>query len=200
MECTCFCPQGDEQIDRIILTGFRATGKSAVGKVLAAKLGYDFIDTDTVLCCRLKSSVANYVAENGWQKFRQKERELLVELGKRKKTVIATGGGCVLHLAQWSALRQGSVAIWLKANLETIIGRMASDVNSQEQRPSLTEKTVHEEVKSLLAEREPFYRKGSDLTVDTDNVTIENVVIRVIEMLQQQIERKKAGKKYYARQ
>lgn len=151
----------------LVLTGFRATGKSVLGRELARRLGYGFLDTDELLCRRLGCAVAEYVALHGWQGFREQERLLLAELAGSRELVIATGGGAILHRPQWQRLRQGAVVIWLQADAETIIRRMTTDRATAGQRPSLTGADPATETRALLAERTPLYAAGSDLAVDT---------------------------------
>ena len=73
----------------IVLTGFRTTGKTSVGRLLAARLGYTFVDADAVLCERLGGTVAQIVARSGWDSFRQAERALLLETRTMTRTVLA---------------------------------------------------------------------------------------------------------------
>ena len=152
---------------RVVLTGFRATGKSMVGARLADLLGYRFVDTDEELVARIRCSVAVFVREHGWPAFRELEQELLRRLAWMRKIVIAAGGGAVLHRQEWEELRRESLVVWLQADARTIRERLQADAASLTQRPSLTGIGHLEEVEALLAEREPSYRQGSDTAIDT---------------------------------
>jgi len=154
--------------DRILLTGFRATGKSLVGRLLADRLALDFLDTDALLCHRIGCSVADFVAEQGWDRFREQEKHVLKDLCRRSGVVIATGGGAVLHKQEWEALRSRSAGIWLQADGQTIQHRLAADVLSEQQRPSLTGMEPALEIEAMLSERIPLYLQGSDFAVRTD--------------------------------
>jgi len=154
--------------DRILLTGFRATGKSLVGRLLADRLALDFLDTDALLCRRIGCSVADFVTEHGWTRFREQEEHVLMDLCRRSGVVIATGGGAVLHKQAWDALRSRSASVWLRADERTIQQRLVTDVQSEQQRPSLTGMDPSCEINTLLAERTPLYRRGSDFAVRTD--------------------------------
>lgn len=165
---------------RIVMTGFRATGKSAVGVILAERLKYKFVDTDEVLCQTLQCSVAEYVSRHGWTAFREKEKELLAELANVGKTVIATGGGAIQHLEEWAALRENSLVVWLQAGAETIRQRLQQDSASAEQRPSLTGANSGDEVDELLKSRTPLYDKGSDMSVDTTDMTPQEIVNDIV--------------------
>jgi shikimate kinase len=162
--------------DRIILTGFRATGKSAVGVILAERLGLDFIDTDARLCCVLGSSVAEYVQREGWPAFRQREKEFLRQLASVTRHVISTGGGAVLHEEEWCDLRKNSLVVWLQADAETIRQRIKLDATTVDQRPPLSDNDTGDEVEELLASRSSLYLEGSDMSVDTAELTPEETV------------------------
>ena len=162
--------------ERILLTGFRATGKSLVGRLLADRLALDFLDTDALLCQLIGCCVADFVAEHGWNRFREVEERLLMDLCRRSGVVIATGGGAVLHRQAWEALRSRSFSVWLRADERTIQQRLVTDVRSEQQRPSLTGMDPSREIKTLLAERTPLYRFGSDFDVRTDGRTPHELV------------------------
>jgi shikimate kinase len=170
--------------DRIIFTGFRGTGKSAVGRKIAGLIGFIFIDTDDTLEEALGCTVCDYVQRSGWAAFRQEERLLLARLAGVRQAVIATGGGAIMHQAEWQELRENSRVIWLRATAETIRQRMGEDCETQTQRPSLTGCDPLAEIESVLAEREPLYRAGSDISIDTDNKTQDEIVARIREFLE----------------
>uniref|UniRef100_UPI004055CEA5 shikimate kinase n=1 Tax=Candidatus Electrothrix sp. TaxID=2170559 RepID=UPI004055CEA5 len=164
---------------RIILTGFRATGKTVVGKILAQVIGFHFLDTDQKLCQRMGCSITEAVQVQGWQYFRSQERALLSELPSWEKMIIATGGGAILHQEEWQELRRGSLVVWLRTDLATTLSRLALDQKTDEQRPALKKQeegqNPAEEIAAVLAEREPLYRAGSDLVLDTEGKTPEEL-------------------------
>lgn len=160
---------------KIILTGYRATGKTLVGLMLAENLNLEFIDMDELLATRAGLSIREIVADRGWDHFRMLERTLLAELVDRKNAVISTGGGAILHQDIWDLLRQTGLVVWLTADPDTICRRLANDEKSTDQRPSLTGANLYREATQVLAEREPLYRKGSHLVVDTGDRTVGEV-------------------------
>ncbi len=171
----------------IVLTGFRATGKTAVGRRLADLLAYRFIDTDDVVVDRLGCSIAESVRLDGWQPFRDMERQVLQQLATETNTVIATGGGAVLHTQAWEELRAHAFVVWLRAETETILSRLRQDKKTKKQRPALSDQNRETEIPALLAEREPLYLAGSSLMVDTDNQTpVELAALIFQEMSEQQ--------------
>ncbi|RUM34298.1 MAG: shikimate kinase [Desulfobulbus sp.] len=162
---------GKKQASCIVLTGFRATGKTAVGRLLAELLGYHFIDTDEEVVKRLGCSIRHSVERFGWQPFRNLEQQLLAELCGCKKTVLATGGGAVLHREAWRKLSKTSFVVWLQAETATIMTRLEGDSKTPAQRPSLVGGDLKKEITKMLKERTPLYRSGSDMHMSTENTT-----------------------------
>lgn len=170
----------DIKLKNIVLTGFRATGKSSVGRMLADQLRYTFIDTDLLLCKRLGAPIADIVARHGWAFFREAERQLLTEVPGMVQTVLATGGGAIEHQEEWHRLRTSCYIVWLDADIATIRQRINKDPNSARQRPSLTGSPICAEIEELLRRRAPLYSAGSDLRLDTGGSAPEVLVTRII--------------------
>lgn len=162
--------------NKVILTGYRATGKSSIGQKLASLLDMEFLDMDKIIEERQGCSIREMVAEQGWDFFRSKEKQLLEELVSKSDIVIATGGGAILHQDMWQKLKETGLAVWLSADEETICKRLASDALTEEQRPSLTGQDIQKEISDVLAEREPLYRAGSHLTIDTSKKSVDEIV------------------------
>ena len=163
------------QKEKIILTGYRATGKSSIGKILADLLGFGFIDTDQTIEKRQGETIAEMVGRGGWDLFRRKEEDMLLELVRSRNKVIATGGGSVMHENAWEKLRQNALAVWLTADVKTICQRLAADSETDELRPALTEMGTLDEISMVLSQRQPIYEKSSDLTINTEGKTPQEV-------------------------
>jgi shikimate kinase len=163
------------QKEKIILTGYRATGKTSIGKILADLLGFDFIDTDQAIEDTQGETIAEMVGRGGWDLFRRKEEDKLVELSRSKHKVIATGGGSVMHEKAWKKLRENALCVWLTVDIKTICQRLAADSNTDDQSPALTEMGTMDEISMVLKERQPLYEKSSDLTINTEGKTPEEV-------------------------
>ena len=163
-------------IECVYLIGCRAVGKSSIGVKLAQKLGYEFLDTDSLVTEKLGCSVAESVRREGWQKFRDLEKEVLLQLTKRSSCVVATGGGAILHRGVWPQLKQQGWVVWLTADLKILCERLTADQNSETLRPSLTGKDVCQELEDVLAERNPLYRATADCIIDSGTLTITEAV------------------------
>lgn len=161
---------------KVMLIGYRATGKSSVGRLLAARLGVDFVDTDRLLEAQY-GPISRLVAEKGWDFFRAREKEVLASLVALENGVLATGGGAVLHQDVWPDLMASGLAVWLTATAPVIRQRLAADETvNQGQRPSLTGSDIQHEIETVLAEREPLYRSGSHLAIETGVKSIAEIV------------------------
>ena len=169
--------------NKIILTGYRGTGKSSIGLLLAERRNLEFLDMDEYIEARAGCSIRDMVAENGWDHFRSLERDLLAELVCRKNIVVATGGGAILHQGIWKQIFVTGLSVWLTADIDTICERLHGDNKSDEQRPSLTGADIYSEVAMVLAERDPLYEKGSHIAIDTSDKSAEEIVAVIEELL-----------------
>lgn len=166
-------------LKQIILIGYRATGKTSVGKRLAAQLGLRFLDLDLELEQRCGQSIAELVAAHGWPYFRDLEKKLLTELIGESDRVVSTGGGAILHQELWPRLKESSLVVWLTADQQTICQRLLGDTQTSGQRPALTNSDTYSEIAAVLQEREPLYRAGCHFAVDTGALGIDEIVAMV---------------------
>lgn len=140
---------------RVVLTGFMGTGKSTAGRHLAARLRFDFIDTDHHIELT-HGPIAEIFSQRGEHVFRQIERDVALELGSRTRVVIATGGGMLLDPVNVSAFGDDSVIFWLDASVEEILHRVSS---GRQRRPLLEARDQRAAIEELLAERTPAYSR-----------------------------------------
>lgn len=160
----------------IFLIGPRACGKTSVGRGLAERLGLDFVDTDHRLVADVGMEIAEYVETVGWDGFRDKESEVLEAVAAEGPCVVGCGGGIVLREANRDVLKTG-ITLYLKAAPEELARRLMSDPN-EAQRPSLTGKSIVEEVREVLSERAPLYEGCADsvLTGESLEAVVEAAV------------------------
>ena len=157
----------------IILIGYRGTGKSTVGRLLAARLGRELVSTDAEIVKRAKRTIPEIVAQEGWEYFRNLESDICKELASRDRLVIDTGGGAILRTQNVEALKKNGTLFWLTASVETITKRIGGD----NQRPSLTgTNSFVDEIQDLLRERTPKYQAAADHSIATDDRSISQLV------------------------
>jgi shikimate kinase len=156
----------------IVLIGYRGTGKSVIGKILAKRLGMPCIGMDAEIVRRANMSIPDFVAKNGWPKFRDLESEIARELAELDNLIIDTGGGIIERPENIEALRNHGVIFWLKASVDVIVSRISGGT----ERPALTEgKTFTEEVAEVLERRMPKYQDAARYAIDTDPLTPQQV-------------------------
>jgi len=149
--------------DVVALTGFMGSGKTAVGRELAARLGYDFADTDEWIEKAEGRSVAELFETRGEPFFRIREKEALARLTQGRRLVLSCGGGVVLDADNRSVLAASALTIWIYASLETTFGRIRA-----EDRPLLRGASPRERAAELFAARRDDYFLSADLVVDNE--------------------------------
>jgi shikimate kinase len=162
----------------IFLIGYRGTGKSTVARLLAGRLGWDWLDADAVLEERAGRTIREVFAEEGEAGFRGRESAVLEDLCRCQRHVIATGGGVVLSPDNRARLRAAGRVVWLTADADTIWRRLQTDASTAERRPPLTIGGLAE-VRELLRAREPHYLACADHRVDTAGRSPDEVAERV---------------------
>jgi len=152
---------------KVILIGYRATGKTTVGKLLAMLLKVSFYDSDSVVEEIVKVPVKNIIAHHGWEFFRKKETEAIQLLSGKGNCVISTGGGVVLKKENSDLLKKMGKIIWLSASLQDIVERLEDDTRKENTRPQFTKGDLLQETIDMLKERIPLYKKAADFMIDT---------------------------------
>lgn len=174
---------------KLILTGFMATGKTAVGHAVAARLGWELIDTDAEIVRCAGKPIAQIFTDEGEARFRAIERDVIASIGGSNRrcplchghypAVVSTGGGALVDETNCAALKQAGVVVCLTARPEVIAARVE---RSHAKRPKLTEggKPVLERINELMAARAEAYARA-DVSVDTSDISIAEAAERVIE-------------------
>ncbi len=166
------------QSRNIYLLGMRASGKTTLGRALAAALGGPFVDTDALVVDEAGTTIDVIVAEQGWDVFRRLEAEALAKASELPGKVVSTGGGVVLSPANRELMYRTGVSFYLAADAGLLIGRMLRDPNVG-QRPALTPLDLHDEVAAVMSEREPLYMASMDHILQA-NRSIEELVDDVL--------------------
>lgn len=168
----------------VYLIGSRGSGKTTIGRLLAEKLGYPFIDLDQFLCDQAGETIAEIVARDGWSAFRKLESQHLRKAcasADAGNLVVATGGGVAMEANNRAFMRASGTVIWLNAVCETILERLQAEPLA-EQRPSLTGRPLEEEIREIVASREPVYRECCHFEVNA-NGSAEDVCATVMSVL-----------------
>lgn len=169
---------GDRAIHNLALIGFMGVGKSSVGRLVAAQLHFDFVDTDELIEQRAAKSIRDIFAQRGEPAFREMERALLREMEAWRRTVVATGGGMPGSEDNLASLRKHALIVCLWASPEAIWQR----VRHQTHRPLLLEPDPLNRIRALLAARTPFYEQA-DVLVNSEMRSVKEVAQQVLHQL-----------------
>lgn len=160
---------------RIFLIGFMGSGKSTLGKILARKIGYQYVDMDQLIEETAEMTIPGIFKEHGEEVFRKWEYDILLELCKRDRLVISTGGGAPCHGKMMQLMNEHGTTIYIQLPPEVLKDRL---LRSPTERPLIqgkSETELLEFITQLLAEREAFYKQAT-LTVDGLNLQMDNLV------------------------
>jgi shikimate dehydrogenase len=161
----------------IALIGFMGSGKSAAAVLLAQRLGKQLTVIDELIASRAGKTIERIFAEDHEAGFRRLESEAIAAISPSPAQVIDCGGGVVLDPANIEHLKQHAVVVYLSASPDTLIQRLR---HSYSRRPLLAGTDPEGAIRRLLQQRQPLYQRAADITVDTDNKTIHEVVAEII--------------------
>ena len=164
----------------IVLIGYRCSGKTVVGKIVAGEMGRDFIDTDALIEDDMGCSIAEIIPTKGWRRFREIEKGVIKEISQKDKLVIATGGGVVMDEENLEHLKENGWTVWLHGEPETLKERMSKEKSSGRVRPSLTGVDPLEEIQQVLDVRKPFYEKAATFVIDTTALSPRQVAVSIM--------------------
>lgn len=170
----------------VVLIGYRGSGKTTIGKRLASRLWQDFYDSDHRIVKSAGLSIAEIFAQHGEPHFRDLEAAAVADLLKLDDAVIAFGGGAVLRPETQSLLTScPHKRIYLRCEPETLLTRLANDPDTAASRPALTAAgtTSLEEITSVLAAREPIYRKVMTAELDVTHLSPEEAATYIVRLM-----------------
>jgi len=166
----------------VVLVGYRGTGKTAVARCVAERLGLIVVSLDEEIQRAAGKSIPEIVEERGWPGFRDLEEEIVRRFAARDGQVLDCGGGVIEREANFEPLRAAGPVFWLKASVPTIVERIAGDT----QRPSLTgTKSFTEEVAEVLERRTPLYRRIAHYEITTDDRSIDEIATEICRIAKQ---------------
>lgn len=169
----------------IVLIGYRGSGKTTVGRKLADQLWQTFVDVDDLITARAGKTIKDIFEQEGEPAFRDIESDIVREVSAQPEQVIGLGGGSLLREQNRNALRTaGHKLIYLRCDVEELHRRIHADAQTAATRPSLTNLGGGiEEIRKLLAEREPIYREMMHAELDVTHLTPEEAVVRLVRLL-----------------
>jgi shikimate kinase len=164
----------------VVLIGYRGTGKSTVGKIVAARLERILVSTDAEIVKLVGQSIPEIVKHKGWEYFRDLEAQVCQEFAGQTGLVIDTGGGAILRSRNVEVFKETGTLFWLTASVGTITERIGQD----SQRPSLTgDKSFLDEIQDVLRERTPKYQAAADYVIETDGRAATQVADEILARL-----------------
>jgi shikimate kinase len=163
----------------LALIGFMGTGKSAVGQVLAEKLGKKLVEMDSVIVTKSGKSIPQ-IFDEGEIAFRELEIEVVKKLAEGRNQIISCGGGVVLNKINIDRLKIDSLIVWLTAAPAVILKRIRADKTS---RPLLKSNSNLADIREMLRYRNPFYERAADIKIDTSKIDVKTVAEQIIKKL-----------------
>lgn len=169
----------------IFLIGYRGSGKTTIGRALAARLGYSFVDSDEQIVRAADKTIKDIFEQDGEERFRDLESQIVQALAGAGNQVISLGGGAVLREQNRRAIQaSGSSIIYLRAEAEELHRRIHGDAATAANRPHLTSLGGGiDEIRSVLSRREPIYRQVMTTEVDVTRASVDEAVTAILTLL-----------------
>ena len=162
----------------ITLCGMMGSGKSAIGKILANKLNYNFIDVDKMIEIETKKTIKKIFEEDGEEYFRDLEEKITINILKNKETIVSLGGGAIINKNIRDSIKKNSYNIYLKVNVYLLSKRL----QNSKTRPLIYKKNLKKELINLINKREKFYQKADLVVKNEKNIieTTEYIIKKII--------------------
>lgn len=167
----------------LVLVGFRGTGKTTMGRLLAKKLRLEFVDADELIEKRYGFTIAEMFQRRVESLFRMLESDIINEVSKLDSRVISVGGGAIMKYKNVKNLKRRGVVFLLEADAETIYHRILTDDKSTEQRPRLTDMDLLDEINKLLDIRRDYYLRASDHVINTADKNPDMILDEILYLL-----------------
>ena len=162
----------------IVLIGMPGSGKTTVAKVLEQRMRRTCLELDQLLVERTGISIPEIVDTRGWDRFRDMESSIALEVSRKEARIISTGGGVVLRSENMMALRQYGFVVYLKCTIPVLVQRIGVDLN----RPLITPQvTLEQDLTERLRQRERLYTRYNRFVVDGDNQDVDAKVAQILE-------------------
>ena len=162
----------------ITLCGMMGSGKSVLGKIIANKLDYDFIDVDNIIEINAGKTIKKIFEEDGEEYFRDLEEKITINILELKETIVSLGGGAIINKNIRGSIKKNSYNIYLNVNIDILTKRL----QNSNTRPLIYKKNLKKELINLIGIREKFYRKADLIVKNEKNIieTTENIIKKII--------------------
>ncbi|MEN9543403.1 MAG: shikimate kinase, partial [Pseudomonadota bacterium] len=164
----------------IALVGMPGSGKSTVGRQLARQLGFDFVDSDTVIEHKLGMPIRDWFAQQGEEAFRDIEQAVIDELSRLSRVVLATGGGSVLRPSNRNDLHSRCHVFYLRSSPDDLFRRLRHDT----QRPLLQVQDPLKRLRDLYRDRDPLYRRTAHFVIEAARPSVQALTGMVMMQLE----------------
>lgn len=167
----------------LYLIGYRGSGKTMIGRNLAAQLSAPHVDSDVQIETNAKRTIAEIFATEGEDTFRDLEEQAITEIASRKMPhIVSLGGGAILRESNRQVIRKTGLIVWLQADAKTLANRIAADPTTAANRPNLTARGGLAEVEAVLTERTPIYDECANLAIDTMGKSPKQIVAEIVNL------------------
>ena len=167
------------RVSRVLLLGFMCSGKSTVGRSLARRLEWDFIDFDAEIEVRTGVPIVEIIDARGEEYFRRMEIDLTAEIAGQSRVVLAPGGGWITNKGLLESLRPGTLSVWLEVSARETVRRLRED---PKERPFKHHPDPQQPIEQMLSKRESLYRLA-DHNVPSDSRTIESIAFELEQLV-----------------
>ena len=168
------------KVNNIFLIGPMGAGKTTIGRQLAKKMSYDFYDSDHEIEQRTGADIPLIFEIEMEDGFRKRESQIISELVLKENIVLSTGGGAVIDPENRQALKNNGFVVYLKSSPEKLYNRTKND----KRRPLLQGEDRLQQIKNILAEREPLYIELADKVIDTTDMSVKTIIQTLEELIE----------------
>ena len=161
----------------LVLTGMMGVGKTTVGKKLAKRLNIKFIDIDQIIETKEKKTIKKIFEDEGESYFRKIEKEITLDILKKKNLVIALGGGAFISSIIRKEVIKSSISVWLDLGVNFLLLRL----KNIKKRPLLNEENLNESINKIYSERKKIYNQ-SNFRIKCDTLEINQIINKIIRL------------------
>tara|TARA_B100001057_G_scaffold424838_1_gene447848 strand:- start:672 stop:1193 length:522 start_codon:yes stop_codon:yes gene_type:complete len=162
----------------ITLCGMMGSGKSAIGRILANKLNYNFIDVDKVIENEAKKTIKKIFEEDGEMYFRDLEEKITINTLENREAIVSLGGGAIINKNIRNSIKKNSYNIYLNVDVDILTKRL----QFSKTRPLIYKKDLKKELINLINKRKKFYQKADLIIQNEKNIieTTENIIKKIV--------------------